>query len=79
MDKSYSPKELAALWKEAQELCDKNKLEEIISYRPKFFLHAGADLFHVTNTAGNRKMVVIETNSSPSGQKSLPLLLSYCS
>ncbi|MDW3651202.1 MAG: hypothetical protein R8P61_29255 [Bacteroidia bacterium] len=53
---------------------DKNKLEEIISYRPKFFLHAGVDLFHVTNTAGNRKMVVIETNSSPSGQKSLPLL-----
>ena len=53
---------------------NKEKLQELISYRSKFFLHAGADLFHVTNSAGNRKMVVIETNSSPSGQKSLPLL-----
>ena len=53
---------------------NKEKLQELISYRPRYFLHAGADLFHVTNAAGNRKMVVIETNSSPSGQKSLPLL-----
>ncbi len=53
---------------------NKEKLQELILYRPRFFLHAGADLFHVTNAAGNRKMVVIETNSSPSGQKSLPLL-----
>jgi hypothetical protein len=53
---------------------NREKLEEIIQYRSRYFLHAGADLFHVTNAAGNRKMVVIETNSSPSGQKSLPLL-----
>ncbi len=52
----------------------KDRLTDLINYKPKFFLHAGADLFHVTNSAGNRKMVVIETNSSPSGQKSLPLL-----
>ncbi len=37
-------------------------------------MHAGADLFHVTNSIGQRRMVVIETNSSPSGQKSMPLL-----
>ena len=30
MDKFYSPNELAALWKEAQELCDKNKLEDAL-------------------------------------------------
>lgn len=55
-------------------LVSKAKLQELIGYKPRFFLHAGADLFHVTNEAGNRKMVVIETNSSPSGQKSLPTL-----
>ncbi len=48
-------------------------LEEILSYKPKYFLHAGADLFHVTDSRGERKMVVIETNSCPSGQKSMPL------
>ena len=35
---------------------------------------AGADLFHVTDERGVRQNVVIETNSSPSGQKSMPLL-----
>lgn len=35
---------------------------------------AGCDLMHVTNALGHRQMVVIETNSSPSGQKSMPLL-----
>ena len=32
----------------------------------------GADLFHVTNERGERRMVVVETNSCPSGQKSMP-------
>jgi hypothetical protein len=53
---------------------NKEGLSEILSYRPKYFMHAGADLFHVTNAAGVRNMVVIETNSSPSGQKSMPLV-----
>ena len=53
---------------------DKEKLLEILGYKPKYFLHAGADLFHVTNENGVRNMVVIETNSSPSGQKSMPLV-----
>ncbi|MCB0837230.1 MAG: hypothetical protein KDD63_08020 [Bacteroidetes bacterium] len=52
----------------------KNGLLEILSYKPKHFLHAGADLFHVTNASGVRNMVIIETNSSPSGQKSMPLI-----
>ena len=34
---------------------------------------AGCDLMHVTNAFGHRQMVVIETNSSPSGQKSMPI------
>jgi len=53
---------------------NKDKLAELLEYKPKYFFHAGADLFHVTNAKGDRKMVVIETNSSPSGQKSMPLL-----
>lgn len=46
----------------------------LLAYKPKCFLWAGADLFHVTNINGNRQMVVVETNSCPSGQKSMPLL-----
>lgn len=49
-------------------------LSELLEYKPRYMLHAGADLFHVTNAKGERKMVVIETNSSPSGQKSMPLV-----
>ncbi|GAB4408188.1 MAG: hypothetical protein OHK0039_11090 [Bacteroidia bacterium] len=50
------------------------KLRELIDYRPRYLLHAGADLFHVTDESGNRKMIVIETNSCPSGHKSMPLI-----
>lgn len=49
-------------------------LEQILSYKPRYFVWAGADLMHVTNEDGKRQMVVIENNSCPSGQKSMPLL-----
>ena len=55
-------------------LVQKDRLMELLQYKPRYFMHSGADLFHVTNAKGNKEMVVIETNSSPSGQKSLPLL-----
>ncbi|RUS27064.1 hypothetical protein BC938DRAFT_483759 [Jimgerdemannia flammicorona] len=35
---------------------------------------ASSDLFNVTTSAGQRQMIIIETNSCPSGQKSMPLL-----
>lgn len=38
------------------------------------FLWLGSDLFNVTTASGQRQMIVIETNSCPSGQKSMPLL-----
>lgn len=50
------------------------KLEEILSYQTRFFHWGGADLFNVTSAGGKRQMVVIENNSCPSGQKSMPLL-----
>lgn len=34
----------------------------------------GSDLFNVTTATGQRQMIVIETNSCPSGQKSMPIL-----
>lgn len=53
---------------------DAEKLKEILDYKPKYFLWAGADLLNVTSAGGKRQMVVIENNSCPSGQKSMPLL-----
>lgn len=52
----------------------KDKLKEMLNYRAKYFLWAGADLLNVTSAGGKRQMVVIENNSCPSGQKSMPLL-----
>ena len=51
-----------------------DKLREILHYRPKYFLWAGADLLNVTSAGGKRQMVILENNSCPSGQKSMPLL-----
>ncbi len=47
-------------------------LREILNYQCRHFFWGGADLFYVTTEKGNRKMVVLETNSCPSGQKSMP-------
>ncbi len=54
---------------------DPSNLEEILRYQPRFLRWAGADLFHVTTERGAREMVVIETNSCPSGNKSMPILV----
>ncbi|MCH7399384.1 hypothetical protein MM236_15385 [Belliella sp. DSM 107340] len=53
---------------------DPETIKKIMSYQPQYFRWAGTDLMHVTNHEGNRKLTVIETNSCPSGQKSMPLL-----
>jgi hypothetical protein len=47
-------------------------LEQLLAYQPKHFLWAGADLFCVTNEKAQRQFIVLETNSCPSGQKSMP-------
>jgi len=51
---------------------DAKKLQEILAAQAKYFRWSGADLFNVTNEQGKRQMILIETNSSPSGQKSMP-------
>ncbi|MFK7824889.1 MAG: hypothetical protein AB8G05_12075 [Oligoflexales bacterium] len=51
---------------------DSQALSDCIFYKPKYFKWAGVDLFHVATPTGNRHMIVVETNSCPSGQKSMP-------
>lgn len=50
------------------------KLREILNHKARHFQWAGADLLNVTSAGGKRQMVVIENNSCPSGQKSMPLM-----
>lgn len=50
------------------------KLKEILDYQCSHFLWCGTDLINATSSEGFRRMVVLENNSSPSGQKSMPLL-----
>jgi hypothetical protein len=52
---------------------DPEHLTSVLAYTPKYFRWAGADLFCTTTAAGNRRLVVIETNSCPSGNKSMPI------
>ncbi|KAF9990301.1 hypothetical protein BGZ75_002615 [Mortierella antarctica] len=49
-------------------------LRKCLNYVPKHFQWAGSDLFNVTTASGHRQMIIVETNSCPSGQKSMPLL-----
>jgi hypothetical protein len=49
-------------------------LKALLNYSPKYFYWAGSDLFNVTTASGQRQMIIVETNSCPSGQKSMPLL-----
>jgi hypothetical protein len=49
-------------------------LETLLTTKPKYFQWAGSDLFNVTTSSGQRQMIIVETNSCPSGQKSMPLL-----
>ena len=49
-------------------------LREVLRTECRYFRWAGADLINVTDADGRRQMVVIENNSCPSGQKSMPLV-----
>lgn len=51
----------------------KEDIQALLARTPNQMRWAGADLFVVTNDRGVRRVVVVETNSCPSGQKSMPL------
>jgi hypothetical protein len=49
-------------------------IREMLDDPPKHFRWGGADLLNATTKRGSRRMVVIEVNSCPSGQKSMPFV-----
>jgi hypothetical protein len=51
---------------------DAAALAVLLQTQPRYFRWGGADLLHVITGEGVRRIVVIETNSCPSGQKSMP-------
>ena len=56
---------------------DREFLQSILETNTKFFRWAGADLINVTTAGGNKQMIIIENNSCPSGQKSMPLAVEH--
>ncbi len=53
---------------------DRDALTELLSTKTKVLHWAGCDLFYAATGSGVRRMIVVETNSCPSGNKSMPLL-----
>eukprot|EP00808_Paulinella_micropora_P031073 g83223.t1 len=53
---------------------DRAALMEVLTKPPKWFRWGGGDLFSCTTEHGHRQMIVIETNSCPSGQKNFPAM-----
>lgn len=51
---------------------DPEDIKQTLGHVTKYFRWGGADLFIVTTEKGIRRIIVIETNSCPSGQKSMP-------
>jgi hypothetical protein len=51
---------------------DPQAVYDVLSHRTHAFRWGGADLFPATTDRGIRRIIVIETNSCPSGQKSMP-------
>mmetsp|Transcript_13002 Transcript_13002/g.20851 ORF Transcript_13002/g.20851 Transcript_13002/m.20851 type:complete len:500 (+) Transcript_13002:55-1554(+) len=66
-------KVIAARYCHLHPATDEKALLELLTKPKKFFRWSGADLFSVTDDNGKKQMIVIETNSCPSGNKSLPL------
>ena len=53
---------------------DAAALDECLRTQTKHFHWGGADLFYTVTDNGARRMTVLETNSCPSGNKSMPIL-----
>lgn len=60
------------LYVQAHPGVDVETLKSLLFYRAKYLSWAGTDLFKVETLAGEKCFVVIETNSCPAGQKSMP-------
>ena len=71
---NLDPERIVSRYCHLNPLVDAEGLRRILAYDCKYFLWGGADLINATTAQGRRRMVVIENNSCPSGQKSMPLL-----
>jgi hypothetical protein len=69
-----SNESIVTRYKQLNPAIDADVLRQYLAYNPKYFKWAGADLFNVFDNFGKRQMMIIETNSCPSGQKSMPLI-----
>jgi len=69
-----SAEDLVRIYQENHPFAKAEVLMNLIHTRPQYFKWAGCDLISTVQSQGEKKMVVIETNSCPSGQKSMPLL-----
>jgi hypothetical protein len=52
---------------------DPLKLQTILAYHPRFLNWAGSDFFLTTDEKGRKSMLLLEMNSCPAGQKSMPI------
>ncbi|HEY9857649.1 MAG TPA: hypothetical protein V6D05_18025 [Stenomitos sp.] len=69
-----SNRDLAHRYRQRHPAVAPDALEGILAYRSTYLAWAGSDLLHAIGQDGRPTMVVIETNSCPSGQKSMPAL-----
>jgi len=69
---SMSNERIAARYEHLHPEVQKGSLLELMKSTPKYFRWGGTDLIKTANEEGQTNMMVIETNSSPSGQKSMP-------
>jgi hypothetical protein len=71
---NLSHKQMIERYKRLKPKVNSDHLLDILTYQPKYFRWAGSDLMYVLNREGEKSLTLIETNSCPSGQKSMPLL-----
>lgn len=71
---NLTPERLVQRYCHLKPRVDADALIELLRTPTRYLRWAGGDLMHVTDDTGRREMVVIETNSCPSGQKSMPLV-----
>ena len=69
---NMSPERMIKRFKHKNPMACSETLKSLLNYTSKKFHWGGADLVNVTTEDGRKKMVILETNSCPSGQKSMP-------
>lgn len=69
---NLSPDRIAERFHHLHPEAKRGAVQDALSYAPKYFRWGGCDLFVTTTERGIRRMIVVETNSCPSGQKSMP-------